>query len=178
MKQCIRWKDQGQLREEPAGPASPETQRVSSCGPLGKQRDALNDEEDGRPAIPATGRNRDHQIMDKTAEQESNGNSPSGTQTSGQRLEEEAMRDVSERRVPSPAPELAEAVGPKRFVHQRSRLDTRSSPRATQEMKRAEVEHQNQSNHSDPAAKDSIVLRNRPSNDPEQCDSRQKFCTG
>src|SRR5688572_15706378 len=135
MKQSVRRKDQGHLCKESARPAAPQTQRLSGWRSLGKQRRALNDEEQCRPAITAAGGKGYDEIVDEAAQEESNRNGPPGTRIPRQGLEQETMGDVSERCVPAFAPEFADAGGPEGFVHQRPSLNSAGPPRATQEMK-------------------------------------------
>src|SRR5262249_34865334 len=124
-------------------PPRAETERSPELRPLDQQPQSLNREVERRQPIPSAGRNGDDEVVNDAAEEESRRDGRSRAEPTGQRAKKEPVRQIAERRVPSPAPEIAHVRGQNRPDHQRLRIHTRGTPRAAQEMERSEVQEEN-----------------------------------
>src|SRR5262249_18598786 len=125
--------------------------------PFGEQRQALNGEERGRSAVAAAGGKGNHHVVNESAEGESGEYRPPRSAPGRERPEQKPVRQVAERGIPAPAPEVADACRGDGPVHERLRGNTDRSPRAREQVERAEVQDEDESNHANPADEKGLV---------------------
>ena len=78
------------------------------------------------------------------------------------------MRQLAEAQVPPASPEIAQGRGGKRRLHDRARIHSGGPPQKRQNVERAKVQDQNNSQHGYPTRKEFATRRNATRDAPEQ----------
>ena len=126
-------------------------------------------------AVPTTGWNGDDEIVDRTAEQESDEDGPTRSYPRRGRTIQKPIRQIPERTVPAPTPEFAETRRCQWTVHQRARLHPHVSPETGEQMEHPEMKCQHDSDHSDPPHGVLVSRRNRPGDAEQKRDADHEF---
>src|SRR5437762_8766338 len=130
-------------REQPATPAIAESEAAAESRAFARDSQSLEHEIAGGQSVTTVGGNGNHQFMNQARHEKNQQRGPSAPENRSQRPEREFGRELVKRRVPASPPEFRERAREQRIAHDRHLIHAGTPPAKRQQMKRAEVQHEN-----------------------------------
>src|SRR5208282_919597 len=136
--------------EKPAANTFTQPQLFAGSGALDSNPKSLQNEIRGRKAVAPASGHRDHQVMDHPREQENQKCRGPYAEASLERMKDQVIGEPTKAQVPSLSPEFGEGNGAERRKHDGLSVHTEPLPDQGNQMKTAEMQKQDQSDHPQP----------------------------
>jgi hypothetical protein len=152
VKQQKDWCGKKDHHETPATHAASETEALAETRTLDGHSYALKHKVEGRETITSASRQGDCQVVNQSGCNEYHKASRDRSDGAMQGAKDQFMGKLTEPKIPPFAPKLSEGYRAEWGRHNRFGLNAHALPQQTNDLEGAEVQQQDQTQHSDPPA--------------------------